>query len=228
MGEFQDDRESELNELPAGIGKERGERVGYETEGSRLTDFRQGLYGRPDTGGQPPIDIRQQNQIAERPSEVGSVPLGFDVTSTYDARPVNARDFLETFQLEFVLNGCALSHTEEAFYDIPNGFVAVTRGFRYFTDPIIISPVPDNGITFTLIADSIAVPNYTEVLMPYDEPNFVPCYALTNPTKRIGIRITYPNTGGQQGTVNMTVQLYGNLLLSRGLPVQYEPTNRTA
>lgn len=221
MSEFEDrEYEEGLNELPEPVGNERVEREGYVKEGSRFDDV----------GTSPPIDIMQQNKVQSAPGQMGSIPMGFDVTSVYDARPVNGRDFLSTIRSTFTYPGEIFGpDTNEILFQVPDGYTGVLRGFKYTAFPII---VPDAGATpvVTVIADGVNLVNYTDLILPLSFTDFVPVYGLSNALKTIGLRITYPDPVDSSvlpdDDIIVTVTLYGNLLLSRGLPIQYEPTNR--
>ena len=220
MSEFEDrENYSTLNELPEILGDERREREGYTLEGTRFDLF----------GTSPPADIAQQALVKGAPGKVGSVPLGFMVTSTYDARPVNARDFLFTGSITSFMFGCTQVNTAELLFTVPNGYVAVIKGFKYEWDPVL-ALASDGVITATLISDNVNVLNYTAIQVPQIINDFIPAYALCNPGKQVGLELTHPQpvnpSGSGQDAATAYIEIYGNLLLAQGYPVQYEPANR--
>ncbi len=208
-----EEREDGLGELPEPLRLERNENVGYTMRGSRYDGY-----------GVPPYDVRQQHNVLDAESQIGSIPRAFEVTSTYDARPVNARDFLVSFELTFNLDACFSSYIEEDTFQVPNGYVGVLRGFKYaFNPPAQI----DTDILVTIISDDVSLNDYTQVPLPQVVNDFIPVYGISNPLKFIGIRIEHPP---QSSSLDLTtickIQIHGNLLLSRGIPSQYEPANK--
>lgn len=95
-GEFQqfEVEEIALGDLTEDILAERGEDIA--TEGD-IVPYQGGLN--PPTRTPPDIDfINQIDEDVRREGVEGTVSQGARVTSTYDARPINARDFLATNQ----------------------------------------------------------------------------------------------------------------------------------
>ena len=93
MSEFED-RENGLGELPATIMRERGELF-------RDAKDRPVIPNEMPANLKIPADVRQQGDALQIPGGIGSVPMAFDVTSVFDARPVNGRDFLYTETITF-------------------------------------------------------------------------------------------------------------------------------
>ena len=205
--------DGQLGELPEPVMHERGEDRNYLTEGSRFDNLSRSV----------PPDIRQQNAVMRSRGEIGSVPNAFTVTSTYDARPVNARDFLTTFKLEFSISTSFTSYTEEGSFQVPNGYIGVMKGFRYsFNPPLSIL----EDLKVTVLSDDVAVNNYSQIVLPQNVNDFIPIYTISNSLKTMGLRIEHPQQSyGLVATTKCSVELYGNLLLARGIPAPYEPTN---
>ena len=218
--------DNELGELPRSLMDERREALDYTMEGSRVDGFfAKSMFDQRNYG--PPPDIRQESNVRNRPGEIGSVPRGFDVTSTFDARPVNGRDFLETFTLSYFFEE---EETEaqiaSSTFIVPDGYVGILKGFRYYVNNIL--NIGTNELSVTIINDSVNLNNYDLMELQQINNNFVPVYGVSNPLKEIGIRISHPAPVvyvGRDETVTINIELYGNLLLSRGIPSQYEPAN---
>lgn len=217
--------DNELGELPSSLLQERREGADYVNEGTRYDGFfARSPFDNRNYG--PPPDITAENQVRSRPGEMGSIPRRFDVTSTFDARPVNGRDFLETFNLFFTLDGGETDPvTEEDTFIVSDGYVGLIRGFRYFISNI--QNLDNDSLLVSVLSDSVPLNNYDNMLLPQIVNDFIPTYGISNPLKNIGLRITHPIPPNLVGitTVQIRVELYGNLLLSRGIPSQYEPTN---
>lgn len=217
--------DNELGELPSSLLQERREGVDYVNEGTRYDGFSaKSLFDNRNYG--PPPDIALESAVRNRPGEMGSIPRRFDVTSTFDARPVNGRDFLETFFLDFEVDGDAgISDTQTVLFEVPDGYVGVIRGFRYFLTRFL--NIEDRSMTVSVIADSVTLNNYDNMLLEQIVNDFIPVYGITTGLKNIGLRITHPFPIDilNEENVQCRVELYGNLLLSRGIPSQYEPAN---
>ncbi|MES9858991.1 MAG: hypothetical protein ABW166_20675 [Sedimenticola sp.] len=219
--EREDNEDNGLGELPMPNRIERGENIGYSNEGTRFDRFGgKSLLDNRNYGA--PYDISQENDVRSRPGEIGSVPRRFDVTSTFDARPVNARDFLETFLITIVPGEGPT--TESNSFTVPDGYIGVVRGFRYFVSNVV--DVFGEPFLVSLIANSTIVSNYDNMALPQILNAPIPCYAISNYLKNIGLKINHPPVrGGLDRDVEIRVEMYGNLLLSRGIPSQYEPAN---
>ena len=217
--------DNELGELPSSLLQERREGVDYVNEGTRYDGFSaKSLFDNRSYG--PPPDIALESAVRNRPGEMGSIPRRFDVTSTFDARPVNGRDFLETFSFAFSVDGDAgTSDTETLLFNVPDGYVGVIRGFRYHLSRFL--NIEDRSMTVSVIADGVVLNNYDNMLLEQIVNDFIPVYGISTGLKNIGLIITHPHPIEilTAETVGCRVELYGNLLLSRGIPSQYEPTN---
>lgn len=217
--------DNELGELPRSLMDERREALDYTMEGSRVDGFfAKSLFDQRNYG--PPPDIRQESNVRNRPGEMGSIPRGFDVTSTFDGRPVNGRDFLETTYLDFEVNGDAgESDTKSISFQVPDGYVGIIRGFRYFLTRFL--NIEDRSMSVTVIADSVPLNNYDLMSLEQIINDYIPVYGISNPLKTLGLNITHPAPIDllDEENVGCRVEIYGNLLLSRGIPSQYEPAN---
>ncbi len=85
----------------------------------------------------------------------------------------------------------------------------------------------DDPLVVTIIADSVSIDNYNQMALSQIVNNFIPCYGISNSLKTIGLKMTHSEPTVLPGTAEIRchVELYGNLLLSRGIPAQYEPAN---
>ncbi|MES9901028.1 MAG: hypothetical protein ABW148_18680 [Sedimenticola sp.] len=222
--EREDSEQGQLGELPESLRIERQENAGYTKEGTRYDGFANSLFDNRDLG--PPPDIALESAIRNRPGEMGSIPRRFDVTSTFDVRPVNGRDFLETFYVTFLVDGDAgISDTETVLFNVPDGYIGIIRGFRYYLSRYL--NIEGRSMTVSVIADSVILNNYDNMLLEQIVNDFIPVYGISTGLKDIGLKITHPEPMEilNDEFVECRIELYGNLLLSRGIPSQYEPTN---
>lgn len=218
MSDYEDNQghefqEEGLGELPDDLLKERGE----------LEYFKKKAYK------DIPPDIKYQGKVKEdtRSGELGSITQGTHVTSTYNSRPINNQEFFVS------TNGFVDSCTDEDVviqYEIPQSRVAVFRSVRWqflstdgFTTyvPYFNPLVTKASIRITV--NGAPVENVTQngidslqgVGHDWQEIFFVaPAGSLV---KVIGI---HSFCNGQSWYCH--AELRGQLLLSRGLPDNYE------
>lgn len=223
MNEENEDYQNELGELSEPTFEERG---GFPPQAK-------GVQYQP--GQQLPPDMAYQNEANAGlgTAVLGGPALGTYVTTTYDARPINARDFFTSAINNAETDGSTAGEIPADFsFTVPQGYVAVLRGVAWdFSIPSLAdegSPSPDYNYTFTvrLQVDGIAVPNYDDIAgFGAFLNDLVPCYVLANEgqTITLSVRITSDNAL----TIGVNQKLYGNLLLSRGLPTNFEPGSLT-
>ena len=223
--EREDNQQGQLGELPESLRIERNENRGYVKEGTRYDGYSSGgLFDNRDLG--LPTDIALESAVRNKRGAMGSIPRRFDVTSTFDARPVNGRDFLETFYITFLVDGDAgISDTETVLFNIPDGYVGIIRGFRYYLSRYL--NIEGRSMTVSVISDSVVLANYDKMLLEQIVNDFIPVYGISTALKNVGLTITHPEPMEivEDEFVECRIELYGNLLLSRGIPSQYEPTN---
>lgn len=116
--------------------------------------------------------------------------------------------------------------TQSISYTVPPGYVAILRKFRYKFARVVegagvISPV------CSLLVNNIIQPDYNNMSLGYymDKPH--PCYILAGENQLITFTITLTLALAPSTTelFRVYVELYGNALLGRALPLNYEPGN---
>lgn len=181
------------------------------------------------SGKEIPPDIAYQTeveQIAEQ-ATTQSVPQSTRVTTVYDARPINARDWTEAGTILMSTDFTASTPAELEFI-VPKGYVAIMRGFRWmYTDtfPFGVGAVPPNNYTVDagIFVDDTVQPDYDEIAeLGVFLNTLYPCYILAAELQKITLRIT-PRADAAFSSANVYMEMYGNLLLSKGLPLQYQP-----
>lgn len=175
--------------------------------------------------------VKAPIQEKARKAPVGSPPTESLVTTVFDARPINARDFIFTES-----RGELITDGEQIFsFAVPTGFRAILRQFAYnvtitgdnlyneYGDCRLISNISGARLYTTLLVDSMPVPNYDNLsLPPFNDGT--PCYILADEQQTISIKF-YLTPGGPFTYKNIDVELYGNLILSSGRPLSFEPGN---
>lgn len=246
MSEFEE-RESGLGELPEDISgsTERDELKYYGKDGSAHVGVPPYAGGVPsplirgDTG--VPTDIAAEHRIRSIEGKIASPGIPANVTSVYDARLINGRDFLHTQKLTITADAMTPASsilTATAEFEIPQGFTGVLRGFSYqphivveftntfYVDTETVSFVP---ITSTLLIDELVIPDYNLMDLGQSVEFNLPLFSIATAGQKFKLRLTYDVDVAIAAicvmgakTFHISTQLYGNLLLSRGLPREFE------
>lgn len=192
----------DLGELPEDIERERGE--SYPERGN--TAPIQGL----------PSDVAYQARIAEQKSVIGSPKTNSKVETTFDARPINAVDFYEsggTF-------GYGVPNASFTF-QVPEGRIGILRKFRYEFSPIYPN-IPFNNIVTSIQVSGITVPGYTGMQLAQYVPDWIDCYALAGEGQYITLFFQFSGAF-PYAAVSLNAEFYGNLLISTGRQLEFEP-----
>lgn len=236
--EDREKEESQLGELTRPILKERG---GFPPISNQPL-YEQGQPIPPmgfDRNTPPDIDYQQDvRRQVDQFGQLGTQPQKTFVTSTFDARPINGVDFLVKEKVRVAFqnpNGAAVDIPGEVAFEVPPNYIGILKGFAWsFEVPIL--PKDDND-NFELVIDNVSVlinntrQNFYDNLQAYGThvPDLLPCYFIAETGQEIKLRVQLGNKAGGNVTnttlydQDMTITLYGNLLLSRGLPAQFEP-----
>ena len=187
------------------------------------------------SGHELPPDIRRQGEHLEQIAQYGRIGTSNfvgEVGTVWDARPINARDFLVTQKVNygFTLPNGGPGSTElgVATFTVPQGYTGYLREFSWE-----ILGMFEGADVFPLNAyitvNDVPVPNYDDLryLTGRFKNDRAPCYipALAGQTIQI---ILEPNTDGSEFHVDVIFYMHGNLLLTRGLPLPYESTSQPA
>lgn len=238
MAEFEDHQKPQnLGNLPEPISAERGE---YPFGPSTFEN--PGVGGIMDPRYRIPPDIRNENAVRQLPSIDKSPSISALVDSTFDTRPVNAWDFHSVGSgILNPGNGSAVD-TLTFTHTIPNGYIGILRGFKYKALALagFRAVSFDNNTDFfdifsiTLLNDNIIVPNFEQMKLGQVANVMIPTHVIGNENKSFTLKLEasdyYMNTViNALLTSNMRVsfELYGNHLLSRGLPVNFENISQT-
>lgn len=231
MSEFED-RENELGELPPELMRERGTTY-PPTAPQRIPPA---FPGQSRSYVPPDVQARS-NAYDNGAGELGSPVIPATVTSTFDARPINARDWKITTVglLNRDGDGAPATQTLSATYNVPAGYVGVMRGFQF--SPRIVPWIPlDNTtnesfdwVTVTILVNNIVQADYDSLKFgpTMDRPQEV--FVLAGETQTLTIQVNFLASfiRGQSifenfETTPVLLQMYGNALLTRGLPTPFE------
>lgn len=180
----------------------------------------------------------------QQPHEPGyGGPPPVYVVSTYDARPVNAVDFHTETGTDprdtgwDSNNGSAIFDTSSTFYTVQPGFIGVLKNWHLLIVPYqgndfdpanpVIAP---NGASNFQITISILVNGtfqngmtaITSWAAAFGDL-FSECYVLANEGDTIEFRIDAP---GASRWSQALVALYGQLLVSEGMQLQFQPATK--
>jgi len=235
--EFEDRENDALGELPSSIQRERNEFSQTAAEGVPRTIPPETPIGTLRPAGIPPDIQALDDTLNKGNAKLGSPVIPASVTSVYDARPVNARDWkqTETPTLLLAVGNPPPIQTITMEYTVPLGFVSVLRGFQFI--PRIIPAIPLNATTsayFDWVTVSILVNNIVQ--QDYNNLKFGPVmdkaqdtFVIANELQIITLKVTFAASFldaqklvGNFETTPVLLQMYGNNLLTRGLPTPFE------
>lgn len=219
---------SDLGELTDAISIERGEYWGAKKDPDSPQGNDGGIFPGTNRYIVPP-DVAAENTRRELEGQIHSPKIQQLVESTFDTRPVNARDFHKT--------GSVNVNTDEDFnidptqfdFEIPSGYIGILRNFKYYTD-IPIVPDVSSYLSVSILVDGIIHPDYEKMPLGQNSNGMIPIHALVNENKIISLQF-HPTEAYALATPTLVVKyfvtLYGNLLLSRGLPLEFENISQT-
>lgn len=218
-----------LGELSRSLGVERGELDAFDLEGDRAPPG-----GNPKVAdlarGTGLIETIETQRISPRPPA-----LLYQVVSTFDSRPIQAYDFQDS-ECDFI-NWAGTPPVFPAVslnFTIPDNTVAVLRSFRY---QVIDAPVNavvegDCWLQSDLFVNDLPVREYDRMLHPVFMQLFFPAFVIVDERKRLRLTLSIfdpTNTefaqvlNGLQAPV--LFEIYGNLLLKTGVPIEFEISN---
>lgn len=204
--EDRDNEERQLGELPIELLRERGEN--YPPGDSYMPGV--------------PRDIANTVNLATAPARLGTRSQGASVTSAFDTRPINATDF-RTGETQQVTLSLEIDKTLEFSYTVPQSYIAILRSFECRQNPLFIV---DNAylLTYTIFVDGIAQLGHDNLVLS-QQPGVLPTHILAKEASIITLRITYPTLLAETITLNVWASFYGNLLLTKNVPLVFEVGN---
>ena len=220
-----------LGELNTALGAERGELQAYDLEGRRVPPGAPGGVTQvADLGRQTGIvDTTERMAISPRPPA-----LLYQVVSTYDSRPIQAYDFQSSLcsAIEFFQSGPSATFNPVSItYTVPDNTVAILRKFRYTVQFAPVNHVQEGDcwLQSDLFVNDLPVREYNQMTLPVVMERPKDAFVIVDERKRI--RFTLSDAGavlasGIDGISSPVLfELYGNLLLKTGVPVEFEIAN---
>lgn len=204
--EEREGEEKNLGELPEGLFREREGRFPQTPLAPR--------YAR---GQRVPPDINYQDNALEqaRGGKLGSPNLNVDVRSVFDARPINARDFLQS-GINYINTVTENKTFSSLFFTVPEGYTCILRGVKYslnVQDGLSTNVVsglpgergaPNNGEFFmpeadeslgcnfflSVLINGSAQPDYTDVpQVNIWQNDFLPAYIIAEAGQIVELRL---------------------------------------
>lgn len=220
-----------LGELTEPISNERKELEDYtlDTDPPIRADS---LIPLPGSGLRIPPDIAQQAIVKRRqsvPARSGSIKLRAEVTSTFDARPINTIDHY------IALNGTIL-FTEDfdpspqplsLSFTVPSSRVYVMREFRFTVTPFNTDLDLDE-LLFSILVNNTADEFYRDLELGQASGDFINNYIIADANNTVTFRFFSDYlTGGNvpDYTATIAVEARGNMILKTGRPPNFEPGN---
>lgn len=211
-GEFTE-RESELDGLPEDIEAERQNVEYFQRQGSVQED----AIG----------DIIYENLEAEKPEQLGTIPYSGEVISTYESRPINAVDFAFTDFVQWNITGNPpTALTLNSSHVIPGGFIGVLKGYRFEMEPLV--PITPDDLLLDIFVNDKAQQGYQSLKHGQMLKDFIPCFILVDDggTMRFQFRAPTGIASLMANTRHLHLELYGNLILTTGAPLNLEIANK--
>jgi len=221
-----------LGELSRSLGVERGELEAFDLEGKIAPPGAPGSAGQVAdlARGTGIIDVTETQKISPRPPA-----LLYQVVSTYDSRPIQAYDFQDS-ECNFINWGGAppTFSPVSLTYNVPVNVVAVVRSFRY---QVIDAPVNavvegDCWLQSDVFVNDLPVREYNRMLHPVFMQLPFPCFIIVDERKEIRLQLSTfdPDNTEFAGALNgfgapVIMEIYGNLLLKTGVPIEFEVAN---
>lgn len=240
-GEFED-REKHLGELPPVIQRERREN-----------------YTPRDVVGvrSMPLDIAANARSLgeQRGAPIGTPAIPAHTTTTFDARPINGRDWVQHKYLGIYVYGGSFESdvTGSISRTVPGGYTAILRSVRismlmpyelrelpeWVTALEAVGDITTNIVTYhpsyKLLVNNIVVPNYDKMIYSPDE-RAVETFVMASENQDISIEILFTAqfrsamasfvTDPNMPLIPCRVEMYGNEVLTRGLSLPYEITSQ--
>lgn len=239
------DINSELGELPYGVSEERRE---------LYTDEEPVELGPPgiisDMPGSPrpmppqmplmprPRDVTGANValIDAARAPIGTPTTDFLIQTTFDARPINGNDwqFFEVLALDPNGDVGPVVNTLTLRFTVPDGRVGIIRHLKWESTQILAipqnpepgDPTEDFSPVFVSLAVSGFVQRTYERIFQQESEREVYAIAFEKETIDVTITINAAFNGSLVGyQPGFFVEMYGNLLDTRGREKQYEPAN---
>jgi len=192
-----------------------------------------------------PADIvKQAESYNDGKGKIGSPVIPASVTTVYDARPVNARDFVfsnvDNVAKEVLPNGGPGSpekSTPQAAYIVPAGFTGVLRGFAFepavfagFTSAEKCAGDEINSVKASLFINNIVVPDFQNIPCGQSINRLFPTFVVAGEGQTFKLILSVSTTlinriavgNGAGNPCFYKITLYGNNLLTRGMPTPFE------
>ena len=180
-----------------------------------------------------PVDIRRQEGVeAIPPLPERLMSQGASVRSVYDSRPINAKDFVDTQfrEIEIPFSDPGVIQVNFDFF-VPGGFVAVLRGFHYELEEPVLTADRESVKCSILVNDIIQL-GYDNLLLGQqngDGMYYTPTFVLAPLGGKLTLRLLLEGQdfvdGGAGSDFPIYSEMYGNLLLSQGVPLPFEIGN---
>ncbi len=227
-----------LGELSRSLGVERGELQAFDLEGKRTPPGAPGGESQVAdlARGTGIIDTLETRPISPRPPA-----LLYQVVSTYDSRPIQSYDFQhsECGNINWIPGGSGSEFNPVEFtYIVPDNTVAVLRSFRYqvTTAPVNMVTEGDCWLFSDLLVNELPVREYNRMLHPIYMRKFFETFLIVDERKRLTLKLRMADDGTdvvefyadmQLNDLQSPVlgELYGNLLLKTGVPIEFEISN---
>jgi hypothetical protein len=171
----------------------------------------------PSDSGTVDYEARQRSQLDE--VRQGGTQEPVSVYPNWESRREGMRDFLAPTTLD--IQELATPGTIElSAYQVPQGFTAFWKEFRFFLDPLPAG-LTETNVLVTLLVDGLIVPDYFNLPLGPFMAAYQKTFVIAAQGRRLSLRIAFTTNVGVIDNVIAWGLLYGNVGKRSG-----EPENR--
>ena len=184
------------------------------------------MYRVPDSSRYDPSRDKASQMVRKQSIDTtkqGAPQLGAIVRSTFDARPINAVDTrhsgLGTGSYGYGSGSPAITYT------VPDGYVFVARKVSILQPSVVdVFGIPTPAalqVVAEITVDGVIQETLNQVFV--EGANEIDVYAIAGPLSVVKVQLV--GTTGGAVPASYYAELYGNLLLRSGRPINYEIGN---
>jgi hypothetical protein len=161
----------------------------------------------PSSSGTVDYEARQRSQLDE--VRQGGIAEPVSVYPNWESRREGMRDFLAptTLAIQELPTPATI---ELSAYEVPQGFTAFWKQFRFFLDPLPAGLTATNTLV-TLLVDGLIVPDYFNLPLGPFMAEYQDTFVIAAQGRRLSLRVAFTVDVGIIDNVTAWGLLYGNV-----------------
>lgn len=211
-----EERESEELEIETGLG-EISEPKMLE-QGEVLPDDFTYL-----PGNEMPADLQSATPLGGVSPILEDKTQGASVRSVFDTRLINSTDF-NFAGSEEVTPSAELNESVSIGFIVPQSYVAILRKFKWIITPNLVGEA-EVDLLMSIKVDGISQVGHTDLVSMHAPEDYWDTHILAPEGSTISINFNFRATYSEGITYTVFAHLYGNLILSKQLPLAFEVGN---